>query len=104
MDSTRFTFSYDYTGDSTGDYVSIATEGTKTIYELVEKFEDFLRATGYHFNGHLEFVDDGLDTSPLWDYETADLKINIDDYPIFQNDLPVPQSPVVNDLIKPQDC
>jgi hypothetical protein len=28
------------------------------LYEVIENFEMFLRGCGYHFNGHLDFVQD----------------------------------------------
>ena len=28
--------------------------------EVLEEFETFLRGCGYYFDGHLDFVDDGL--------------------------------------------
>lgn len=103
--TTKFTFTYEDDGLSSKDSVVFTTEGTKTIWELLEKFEGFLNATGYHFDGHLEFVDDDFDYNQSWiDTDSADLDIKLDDFPIFQDELTTPQSSVNVDSIKPEDC
>jgi hypothetical protein len=42
--------------------VTIRTR-TENLHEVVEAFEGYLRAAGFHFDGHLDLVDD--DGEPL---------------------------------------
>lgn len=104
--ATKFTFTYEDDGLSSKDSVVFTTEGTKNLWELLEKFECFLSASGYHFDGHLEFVDNSMfDDTPSWIYtDSPDYDIRIDDFPVFDGDLEAPLSSANSDIIKPEDC
>ena len=40
---------------------TFVVEGEQTLFELIEKFEDFLRGNGYVFDGHFDLVDPNED-------------------------------------------
>lgn len=94
--------------DESGDKITHEISAVH-IHKVMDGFESFLRGCGFVFDGQLEIVDNIFDeglsvTSGVNDLSDYNISINLDDYPIFQDDLNTPQSPVTNDLIKTQDC
>jgi hypothetical protein len=60
IDNTaKFTFDYTWR-DTEGELVSRTRHTTtdETLGEVLNAFELFLRGSGFHFNGHLEFVNE----------------------------------------------
>ena len=57
--TAKFTFDYTWR-DSDDNLVSRTRHCTteETLGEVLNAFELFLRGAGFHFDGHLEFVDD----------------------------------------------
>jgi hypothetical protein len=38
--------------------------GELTLTQVLERFEEFLRGAGFHFDGHLDFVNDEVTPEP----------------------------------------
>jgi hypothetical protein len=96
----KFTFICEREMDLFGPKIVNTTvvEGEQTTYQLLERFEDFLRGNGYIFDGHLDFVDDSCEfSSPQFDID-EELKI------YSNNDPETPHSLHSSDLIRPEDC
>tara|TARA_Y100000996_G_C22279341_1_gene543381 strand:- start:119 stop:460 length:342 start_codon:yes stop_codon:yes gene_type:complete len=57
--TAKFTFDYTWR-DSDDNLVSRTRHSTteETLGEVLNAFELFLKGAGFHFDGHLEFVDD----------------------------------------------
>jgi len=57
--TAKFTFDYTWR-DSDENLVSRTrhTTSEETLGEILNSFELFLRGSGFHFSGHLEFIDD----------------------------------------------
>lgn len=59
---SKYTFTSNFVPDSldrSNSAVKITHEfEADTIEEICSQFEDFLRGAGFHFDGHLEIVDD----------------------------------------------
>jgi len=68
--TTKYTFKQEYSG-FTGfseavppTTITMEVNGELSLPQIVERFEEFLRGAGFHFNGHLDFVnDDDVDDS-----------------------------------------
>jgi hypothetical protein len=63
---------------STRDEIVMTTH-TVTLSDVVEVFERFLKATGYSFDGHLDFVDDfgeSVEVVPPIQYNPEDVAFN----------------------------
>lgn len=56
----KFYFSYEFGDYGDADHLEnrlTFNSNGATIHELLDKFEQFLRGSGFLFNGHLEIVD-----------------------------------------------
>lgn len=40
--------------------IEMTMNGQATLMEMIEMFENFLRASGYHFEGHIDIVESEL--------------------------------------------
>ena len=65
--TTKYTFKQEYTGFSGLSYssppstVTMEINGDLNLAQLLERFEDFLKGSGFGFEGHLDFVVDEPD-------------------------------------------
>lgn len=61
----RFNFeSSFYDADGTEkNHLNMSFSGDCTLSEVLENFENFLRGTGYYFDGHLDFVEDEVNAN-----------------------------------------
>lgn len=64
--TAKFTFDYTWR-DSEGNLVSRTRQTTteETLGEVISAFELFLRGSGFHFEGHLEFINDDNTSSDV---------------------------------------
>lgn len=67
--TTKYTFKQEYKpdfnpyGTSVPSTVTMEIDGDVNLTQLLERFEEFLKGSGFHFDGHLDFVfDDCNDT------------------------------------------
>lgn len=58
---TTTTYKFVSTNESDGDYIEVRTTANY-LPKILENFENFLRAAGFSYKGHLEIVDDEVDT------------------------------------------
>lgn len=49
--------------DDSYDTVEVSTSEHASLSELIEQFENFLRASGYSFDGYLEMVEEDDDNA-----------------------------------------
>ena len=65
-------FKYSYTGTELEEYspvdITMEIPGDVTINQMLYNFESYLKACGFYFDGHLEFVDNESD----WDKDILD--------------------------------
>ena len=76
--TAKFTFDYTWR-DSDDNLVSRTRHSTteETLGEVINAFELFLRGSGFHFDGHLEFVNE--------DNHSTDVNYSGVNQPEFQN-------------------
>lgn len=55
---TKFIAEYKHDGHSPVKRIEFELHDHLTLTEICEAFEDFLRGSGYHFDGHVEIVAD----------------------------------------------
>ena len=104
--SMKFTFVCDRDQDFFGPKTTntLVIDGEQTVYQLLEKFEDFLKGCGYVIDGHFDVVETfteevGYDLDSIYLDSNLNLDIDLNDYP----DSNVSFS-VHDDIIKTQDC
>ena len=62
--TTKYTFKQEYPGYSgfatstPPSTVTMEINGELSLPQVLERFEEFLRGAGFHFDGHLDFVND----------------------------------------------
>lgn len=60
--TTKYTFKQEYTGFSglsesvPPSTITMEINGDVSLTQVLERFEEFLRGAGFHFDGHLDFI------------------------------------------------
>jgi len=100
------TVKYTFTCERDSSVNTLVNYGEKTLSEIIEQFELFLRGSGYDVNGYLDIVEVHDKISKQDDYEFKfDDEIKLD----FDSDILNPWSAnlaysYADDLIKSENC
>jgi hypothetical protein len=79
--TTKYTFKQEYPGfvgfsdSAPPSTITMEINGELSLTQVLERFEEFLRGAGFHFDGHLDFVDDDSNNLPP---NYADYEVNVD--------------------------